>query len=558
MMKKIILICFLIASILEANGQDNLLNEINNFPKEKIYLHTNTNFFLTGEQILYKLYCLDAKENGFSKLSKIGYVEVINENNESIFKQKINLINSEGNGEIFLDSSIKTGTYKLISYTQWMRNSQSFFEETIYIVNPFSAKLKIADYINKNNFEPINISNTSILTLKLNKKLFSKREKVIVHFKNTNESKTSVSTRRVDEIKILKEKNTISFLNDVKSSNFKSKKTYLPELRGELYHGNITSEKNKNISNQKIGISYVGKNKITKISTTDEKGSFYFNINKPSDSDNIIVEVLNVPKEDYKIQIDLNNDLEKKFANFEELFLTEGLRELIKKKSEYLQIENAYNSVKQSTLKTPENNKYVFNNNQNNVIYVLDNYTRFKTVKEVVVEILQDVWLTKNKNDYSFHLRDINLESNNELETLLMVDGYLVHNHNDFVFYDALKIKSIEIIKEKYVFGSKIYQGIINIETLTNNFKPLVNSQNIFSLLKPLREKKYYHPDYSKNTNLRTPDFRTQLYWNPNLNSSTKEFSFYTSDVTGTYKILIEGFTKYGKPIHEELIFEVK
>ena len=557
-MKKIILICFLIASILEANGQDNLLNEINNFPKEKIYLHTNTNFFLTGEQILYKLYCLDAKENGFSKLSKIGYVEVINENNESIFKQKINLINSEGNGEIFLDSSIKTGTYKLISYTQWMRNSQSFFEETIYIVNPFSAKLKIADYINKNNFEPINISNTSILTLKLNKKLFSKREKVIVHFKNTNESKTSVSTRRVDEIKILKEKNTISFLNDVKSSNFKSKKTYLPELRGELYHGNITSEKNKNISNQKIGISYVGKNKITKISTTDEKGSFYFNINKPSDSDNIIVEVLNVPKEDYKIQIDLNNDLEKKFANFEELFLTEGLRELIKKKSEYLQIENAYNSVKQSTLKTPENNKYVFNNNQNNVIYVLDNYTRFKTVKEVVVEILQDVWLTKNKNDYSFHLRDINLESNNELETLLMVDGYLVHNHNDFVFYDALKIKSIEIIKEKYVFGSKIYQGIINIETLTNNFKPLVNSQNIFSLLKPLREKKYYHPDYSKNTNLRTPDFRTQLYWNPNLNSSTKEFSFYTSDVTGTYKILIEGFTKYGKPIHEELIFEVK
>ena len=557
-MKKIILICFLIASILEANGQDNLLNEINNFPKEKIYLHTNTNFFLTGEQILYKLYCLDAKENGFSKLSKIGYVEVINENNESIFKQKINLINSEGNGEIFLDSSIKTGTYKLISYTQWMRNSQSFFEETIYIVNPFSAKLKIADYINKNNFEPINISNTSILTLKLNKKLFSKREKVIVHFKNTNESKTSVSTRRVDEIKILKEKNTISFLNDVKSSNFKSKKTYLPELRGELYHGNITSEKNKNISNQKIGISYVGKNKITKISTTDEKGSFYFNINKPSDSDNIIVEVLNVPKEDYKIQIDLNNALEKKFANFEELFLTEGLRELIKKKSEYLQIENAYNSVKQSTLKTPENNKYVFNNNQNNVIYVLDNYTRFKTVKEVVVEILQDVWLTKNKNDYSFHLRDINLESNNELETLLMVDGYLVHNHNDFVFYDALKIKSIEIIKEKYVFGSKIYQGIINIETLTNNFKPLVNSQNIFSLLKPLREKKYYHPDYSKNTNLRTPDFRTQLYWNPNLNSSTKEFSFYTSDVTGTYKILIEGFTKYGKPIHEELIFEVK
>ena len=558
MMKKIILICFLIASILEANGQDNLLNEINNFPKEKIYLHTNTNFFLTGEQILYKLYCLDAKENGFSKLSKIGYVEVINENNESIFKQKINLINGEGNGELFLDSSIKTGTYKLISYTQWMRNSQSFFEETIYIVNPFSAKLKIADSINKNNFEPINISNTSILTLKLNKKLFSKREKVIVHFKNTNESKTSVSTRRVDEIKILKEKNTISFLNDVKSSNFKSKKTYLPELRGELYHGNITSEKNKNISNQKIGISYVGKNKITKISTTDEKGSFYFNINKPSDSDNIIVEVLNVPKEDYKIQIDLNNDLEKKFANFEELFLTEGLRELIKKKSEYLQIENAYNSVKQSTLKTPENNKYVFNNNQNNVIYVLDNYTRFKTVKEVVVEILQDVWLTKNKNDYSFHLRDINLESNNELETLLMVDGYLVHNHNDFVFYDALKIKSIEIIKEKYVFGSKIYQGIINIETLTNNFKPLVNSQNIFSLLKPLREKKYYHPDYSKNTNLRTPDFRTQLYWNPNLNSSTKEFSFYTSDVTGTYKILIEGFTKYGKPIHEELIFEVK
>ena len=117
---------------------------------------------------------------------------------------------------------------------------------------------------------------------------------------------------------------------------------------------------------------------------------------------------------------------------------------------------------------------------------------------------------------------------------------------------------NILLIKEKYVFGSNTYQGIINIETIKNNYKPVTNVKNSFTLLKPEKEKNYYHPDYSKGPQPRVPDYRMQLYWNPNLKKASNNFSFYTSDVPGKYQITIEGFTDLGKPIYETLFFEVK
>ncbi len=558
MKKQIFFICCLLFFCFKINSQNKALNSFETFPQEKIYANVNSNLFLTGEHILYKIYCLNDKKNNLSSLSKIGYVEVIDSNNNSLFKQKIALEKGQGFGDIFLNSTIKTGTYKFVAYTQWMLNSQTFFEKTIYIVNPFSDKLKVSDSISKNNFTLTTLSNSNLLKPLTNKKTYAKREEVIVSLTNNKNINVSVSARKIDDFTIPNKNSTLLFLKDFKSSKTKSKNLYLPELRGELYQGKISSATNKNVHNKKIGISYIGENKITKISTTSQSGEFYFNINKNASAKNVLLEVLDKNTKDYKIELQNNNNLEKTFTNFPELFETEKLRNYIKQKSKYLQIENAYNTVKQNTLRPAKENSYVFSENKNNVLYNLDDFTRFKTVKEVTVEILQDVWLTEKNNEYSFHLRDVNLVANNNLETLLIVDGFIVKNHTDFVFFDALKIKNILLVKEKYVFGTNIYQGIIKIETINNSYKPVMNSRNSFTLLKPEKHKDYFHPNYKKNINSRVPDYRTQLYWNPNLKNSSNEFSFYTSDVPGKYQIIIEGFTNSGEAIYEELFFEVK
>lgn len=59
-----------------------------------------------------------------------------------------------------------------------------------------------------------------------------------------------------------------------------------------------------------------------------------------------------------------------------------------------------------------------------------------------------------------------------------------------------------------------------------------------------------YHIASKENTN-RIPGFRNQLFWETciQLSSEEKELIFFTSDVTGVFEIIIEGFTNNLEPI---------
>ena len=554
MMKKLTPFYFILFFNLIIIGQNNDFNTSNRFPKEKIYAHTNSNFFLTGETIYYKIYCLDALKNTPSLISKIGYIELINNENKSIYKQKINLENGVGNGDFFLNSATKTGTYKLISYTQWMRNKQTFFEETIFIVNPFLSKLTITDSLQQPKI--FNTASTNFLNFSSNKKQYTPREKVVLTFDGSFAENVSISVKKYDSIEIPSKINSISFLK-TKMTTTNAKKEYLPELRGELYQGKISAT-HTTTANKKIGLSFIGENKISKTAITNSDGVFYFNIHQPYSAENAIIEVLEEDAKKYTITLINNDKLEKEFTDFNQLYLTENIRKVIKQRSLYVQIENAYQQTKlntslKSTLHTP-----VFFGNKNNILYNLDDYTRFKTIKEITIEILKDVWLSKENDQTVFRLRDLNLESSSELETLLIVDGYIVANHESFLGFDALKIKSIELVKEKYQFGAKNYHGIIHISTFKNEYKPNVSDKNSFTVLKPSIDKIYFSPDYEANKLHNIPDYRTQLFWNANVVATSNQVSFFTSDVKGTFEAIIEGFTKEGIPIFEKTVFTVE
>ncbi|MFC4268726.1 hypothetical protein [Polaribacter marinivivus] len=557
MSKKIFYICIILLYSSTIISQNTIEYQKEKLPQEHLFLHVNGNLFLTGESLYYTIYCLDAKKNTPSLLSKIAYVELINSDQKSISKQKINLKKGIGFSDLFLSSSIKTGTYKLISYTQWMRNEQRFFEENIYVVNPFADKLehvKTLDSINTK--KAYTFKNTQFLKPKTDKNTYSKREKIKLFFNTENIENISISVKKTNEIELPTTPKT-SFLeaNSIKNNKI-SKTFYIPEFRGELIQGKISSSNNLEVGNKNIAISFGGENSLTKIVTTNKNGIFYFSIDKPYSANEVVVEVLD--NNQYTISLNEDKGLHITFSNFDKLELTEALRIYIKEQSKYIQIENAYNSVKQSSYSKENKNKPVFYDNSNTTTYVLDDFKRFKTIKEVAVEILKDVWIVNENNEQRFRLRDVDLVSEKNLETLLIVDGFIINNHSDFISFDALKIKTIKVIQEKYFFGNKLYQGIIDIKTFDKNYQNKSKKSQKFSLLKPEQEKNYYHPNYEVLKNKNIPDFRTQLLWLPKINKSTKEIFFYSSDIVGKFKVEIQGYTKSGQPIFEEHFFTVK
>ena len=148
---------FLLMISLHAAGQKNeltfLQNSVENYTKnnlqEKIYVHTDKNFYVANEICWFKIYNVDAIFNKPLSISKVAYVELIDNNNKAVWQEKIALNEGSGNGSILMPSVIATGNYTLRAYTNWMKNFNTsfFFEKKISILNTSLTQ--------ENNYTPI-------------------------------------------------------------------------------------------------------------------------------------------------------------------------------------------------------------------------------------------------------------------------------------------------------------------------------------------------------------------------------------------------------------------
>jgi hypothetical protein len=76
-------------------------------------------------------------------------------------------------------------------------------------------------------------------------------------------------------------------------------------------------------------------------------------------------------------------------------------------------------------------------------------------------------------------------------------------------------------------------------------------------------QREFYHPTYETDAQLnsRLPDFRNVLYWSPDIKTDAKgkgSFSFFTSDLQGTYIGVINGLSAKSVPGTTTFTFDVK
>ena len=113
----------------------------NSIPQEHVYVHFSESLLFSGEHLLYKVYCLDNAERKLSNLSKMAYIALIGEDGNTVFRHKVRLSSGSGSGDFFVPTSVPTGSYKLLGYSEWMQNfgQKDFFQSDIYIVNPYQT-----------------------------------------------------------------------------------------------------------------------------------------------------------------------------------------------------------------------------------------------------------------------------------------------------------------------------------------------------------------------------------------------------------------------------------
>ena len=125
-------------------------NQLTTFPQEKIYVHTDKSFYISGDPIWFRAYLADAVSHIPSPVSCYVYVELINPLNAVINRVIIRPDETDAyHGYIAIPRNTPQGEYTLRAYTTFMRNLDEdyFFTKRIYIGYPQSGSTKAENYI---------------------------------------------------------------------------------------------------------------------------------------------------------------------------------------------------------------------------------------------------------------------------------------------------------------------------------------------------------------------------------------------------------------------------
>ena len=107
--------------------------------RETLLFEVSGEVFIPGEsvQVAFNLKRTEKEKSTF--LSKVAYLELIDDRSQSILQEKVFLNKGIGNAELYLPSFLKTGSYTLIAYTRWMKNYDINYvmQRQISVINPF-------------------------------------------------------------------------------------------------------------------------------------------------------------------------------------------------------------------------------------------------------------------------------------------------------------------------------------------------------------------------------------------------------------------------------------
>jgi hypothetical protein len=113
-------------------------------PSEKVYLHFDKPYYAVGDTIWFKAYVTLDNQTP-SALSKILYVELINQKDSLVESLKLPVTNSVATGNFLLAyPDFKEGNYHIRAFTKWMLNGNEayFFKKNIVVGNALNKYLK--------------------------------------------------------------------------------------------------------------------------------------------------------------------------------------------------------------------------------------------------------------------------------------------------------------------------------------------------------------------------------------------------------------------------------
>jgi len=551
---------------------------------EELYIRTDRDVYIAGEQVLMKVYCLNGGVHSPSTLSRVVYVSLLDSLNNPVVQVKLEIPGSSGSGQLVLPDTISSGNYFISACTHWMKNFSPdlFSYSLITVINPFQPvdnigisspeyqagdvtgatdrQLTAAERMQEEmsarpgNYEPFSLNITT------DKTSYKGREKVRIDITATDSDGRPVESDLVITLAkafSLSDKNGPFVFADAGDERVNinantGKPVFLPEPDGHLICGTIKNTMTgEPLRNESIVLSFVGKTALCRFTTTDTAGRFNFLCTEHGTRE-AVIQPLSGDLDEYYVELD--NPFPESFSHLPYVPFSLDTARLAEINNAVIsmQVRRIYEPFPAETGKnTVLPGKDFFGRPDNSTL--MSTFIRLTSLREAIKEIIPGVITTRRKGktviNSVFRFKDKVTITN----PLLIVDGVPVWDHEKVLAISIDKIEKVDVLNFGYIF-SKIYiDGIIDITTVSGNLSEPVFDKPVFRQeFEALQQDEAFRsPDYSVPAlrDSRIPDFRNTLYWNPDIRTDKQgkaAVEFYTSDETGNYTVLVEGFTPGG------------
>lgn len=551
-----IVLFFLISCVVSAQTNGKSL-------VERVYLQTDKDMYLSGELVWLKL--MTSTPDGMPlDFSKIAYVELLDVD-ASKAQLKIELSQGVGNSSLIIPTNLPTGYYRLVAYTRYMRNEipVALFEKVIGIINPLVQK----DTSTLSGDTIIGEFGSVYTISAKNQSSYQTRSLVEVNLDQlpANIHSLSISVASTDFTSPYPVSNPVKWHRAIKAkpvNSFSDK--FLAEYEGHIVTGKLIDNSTGEVGtyNEILTpfIAFPGENIRLFSGKLAEDGNITFFTKHIGGSREIVSSLSGNLADNYRVDVESPFIIKHDEKELSHLDISTMDKDQLQQRSMGVQVLYSYMNDSLNRIEPVGN---LFRSIPDKT-YVMEEYTKFATMQEVITEFITFVrFRTLYGQRYlSIFREDIGYSQGS---TLVMLDGIPLFNHEIIFKYNPLNIKKIETYFDRFIFGGKWYDGIMNFTTHNHNYPDLKPdpSTRFFSYDGTPPQRQFYSPVYSTEADRqsRLPDFRHTLYWDPDVKTNGKKsisIPFYTSDLTGDYKITVEGLTDDGKPIYALSRFRVE
>ncbi len=338
---------------------------------------------------------------------------------------------------------------------------------------------------------------------------------------------------------------------------------YVPEYTGPLLQARITdAASHTQAKNIMAYLTVHGQPDQLYVAKSDSTGRVLFNTHPFFGRHEISVQTNTLQDSTYHIDVENTFDEHGTAAGkLPDLLISLNAKNALTENNLDMQVVNIFNADQIKTFYPPKVDSLAFYGKPTHT-YLLENYTRFPTMEEVLREYVSSIAVTRHQGKFNIKMFNVDHLLGSPL---VLVDGVPVFDNDQIFKVDPLKVNKLEMVSTNYLYGPAYFNGIMSFSTYKDDMANLqIDPHAVILDYEGLQqERKFYSPAYETTGELNStiPDFRTTLYWDPKVETGTKgksTLSFYTGDKPGRYIGIIEGISANGSAGSGYFTFEVK